>query len=94
MRIFNSYELIQDCKEILLSKDVERQVGVPTPTSPGRPNAINPLSICLWNEKRKTNDLQPCRHCKKQIKKPLILCDECENEWLFQDERESKHREE
>jgi hypothetical protein len=43
---------------------------------------------------QKMNELKPCEHCKKQIKKPLILCDECENEWLFQDERESKHREE
>tara|TARA_R110000772_G_scaffold65605_1_gene146395 strand:- start:94 stop:1188 length:1095 start_codon:yes stop_codon:yes gene_type:complete len=43
---------------------------------------------------KKNNDEKPCEHCKKQIKKPLILCDECENEWLFQDERESKHREE
>lgn len=94
MKILDSNELIQDSKEILRSKDIDRQIGIPTPTTPNRPNIINPLSICLWYDERKTNDLQPCRHCKKQIKKPLILCDECENEWLFQDERESKHREE
>ena len=42
----------------------------------------------------KTNEWHSCRHCDIQIKKPFILCDQCENEWLFQDERESKHREE
>jgi len=42
----------------------------------------------------KTNEWHSCRHCKKQIKKPLILCNLCERDWFFQDERESKHREE
>ena len=35
-----------------------------------------------------------CRHCEKQIKKPFVLCDKCENDWIFEDERESKHKEE
>ena len=40
------------------------------------------------------NKQNTCRDCDKPINKPYILCNECENEWFFEDERQSKHKEE
>lgn len=53
MEIFDTTQMIQESKEILQTRYMERQIGVPTPTTPDRPNSINPKAICLWNDKRK-----------------------------------------
>ena len=53
METTDTKEIIQEMRDILQARFVEREIARPTLTTPDLPNRINPFSICLWKNNRK-----------------------------------------